>query len=119
MKHSLEISKADFEIARYKKDTEGHRKIRWRMHMIYLSYLNYTQKQIGEVIGVKRITLWRWGKIYKEGGIEGLRQLHYKGQQSKLHAHKELIKESIEQTQPQTRAEIQELVEKKQEFGAV
>jgi transposase len=110
MKHSLEISKADFELARYKKDTETHSKIRQRMHMLYLHYKGYSKTKIADILGVKYITIWRWSKIYKSKGIKELEQLNYKGQPSELDDYKEEIEQIIDASKPTTIKEIRHLI---------
>jgi transposase len=110
MKHSLEISKADFELGRYKKDTEIHSKIRSRMQMIYLDYKRYSKTKIADILDVDYITIWRWSEIHKKRGLKGLTQLYYKGQANKLHNHKEEIKKEIDEVKPSTIEEIRQLI---------
>ena len=54
----------------------------------------------------------KYFRQYQDGGIEGLKQLHYKGQPSKLNEHIPSLRAYFEEHPPRTSAEAQAVIER-------
>ena len=115
--YSPKISKADFELARYEKEHGHHSKIRKRMAMLYLIHEGYSRGLIAHIIDVNPNTITCWVKSYISGGINSLRTLHYEGQKSILHEHKESIIQHLNTEKPISLNQIQALIERHTGIG--
>jgi transposase len=62
------------------------------MHFVYLKSKEYPTIMIADILDVSRKTVWEWNTIYKEGGLDALTTLHYKGQLSQLSQFGEQLK---------------------------
>jgi transposase len=60
------------------------KKLAYRINVIILLAKNYTYEEIYDALLVKERTARRWKKIFKEQGIDGLMEDHYKGGFAKL-----------------------------------
>ncbi len=69
-----------------------HYMINRRMHFVYLKSKEYPIVMIADILDVSRKTIWEWDNIYKEGGLDALTILHYKGQPSVLSQFGEQLK---------------------------
>ena len=57
------------------KKLKGHRR-RHRAQIIYFSLLGRTVSWIAHEFHVSEQTVWKWRRIYKQKGIEGLKGKH-------------------------------------------
>ena len=66
-------------------------KVRQRSQFVLLLAKGYTHEMISDIIEVSAKTTFDWKKILREGGLETLATLNYKGQPSKLHSYGEQL----------------------------
>jgi len=71
--------------------------IRRRCEVLYLKSQGFKNKEIEKIVGISHSTVTNHLKLYKQGGLEALKTLNYKGQPSKLHSYKDQIIVSFEE----------------------
>lgn len=86
---TIEFSKADIEALDHERFTHAHVRVRRKMDALYLKAKGLKHHEICRLSGISKQTLVNWLTQYKDGGLELLGQLNYKGQASKLNAYKE------------------------------
>ncbi len=82
------------------------------MEALYLRSQGLSHQQIQQCRVRSRTTLANYLRQYKAGGIEALKQLHYKGQASQLNAHIPSLKAHFEAQAPRTSAEAGSEIER-------
>lgn len=102
----LEFSDADIEALDYERYHHPHPQVQRKMEAVYLKSQGLSHQQIQQLCRIgSRTTLSSYFRQYKDGGIEALKQLHYKGQASKLNEHIPSLKAHFEAHPPRTSAE--------------
>lgn len=109
----LEFSEEEIKVLDRERYHHPHPNIRKRMEVLYLKSQQFQHQQIRQICGISKSTLSKYLKQYKTEGIEGLKQLNYKGQPSQLHQHTAVLQAHFDNQPPatvaQARAEIEEL----------
>ena len=77
-----EINKLNYERYNYPDP-----KIQKRMEALYLKSQKINHKTICQICRISKTTLSVYLKKYQEGGIEKLKELEYKGQESQLNKY--------------------------------
>lgn len=102
------IDKLDYE--RYH---HPHPQVQRKMEVLYLKSQGLKHQEIQRLCRIQsRTTLSKYFRQYQDGGIEGLKQLHYKGQPSKLNEHIPSLRAYFEEHPPRTSAEAQAVIER-------
>ena len=105
---TLTFSEADIAALEYERYHHPHPQVQRKMEALYLKSQGLSHKQIGQLCQIgSRTTLSSYLQQYKEGGIEALKVLHYKGQPSQLNAHTASLKAHFEAHPPRSTAEAQ------------
>jgi len=66
-------------------------KVRQRAGAVYFKSQKLAHQEICRLLRISSSSLTKYLKLYREGGIEALKQFNYKGQVSALWSHKDLI----------------------------
>ena len=94
------------EALNYERYHHPHPQVQRKMEAVYLKSQGLSHQQIQQLCRIRsRTTLSGYLRQYKTGGIEALKQLHYKGQASKLNEHIPSLKAHFEGHPPRTAAE--------------
>ncbi len=88
-----------FFVERY---NHPHPRVQRRLEAFYLKSQGVTHKQICELLRVSKVSLNKWLHLYAEKGIEGLKQLGYKGRKGSFRAHQKTIEEHFRSHPPRT-----------------
>lgn len=81
---TLNISKADIELANYERIHNPIETIRKRMDAIYWTSQGFGRKAVSTISGVHRNSVRSYVKLYNAGGLAALRHFGYKGFDSVL-----------------------------------
>ena len=87
-------------------------KISERMLFVRLKANGYPNETIADILSVSVKTIYDWLRIFREGGLEALAKLNYKGQPSKLNAYGEQLALELNDTPVATLKEAQHRIEK-------
>ena len=108
-----DLSDADIIALDYERYHHPHPHVQRKMEALYLKSQGLSHQQIGELCRIRsRTTLSRYFRQYESGGIEALKQLHFKGQPSELNQHIPSLKAHFEAHPPRNSAEAQAEIER-------
>jgi len=108
----LEFTSEECNALNYERYHYPHPKIQKRMEALYLKSQKVKHRDICRLAGISTTTLSTYLKTYRDGGIDALKRLNYKGQSSELNAHMESMEQYFREHPPRNRAEAQEIIEK-------
>ncbi len=93
--------------ALYKERFEHpHPRVQQRMEVLWLISQGLVYAEAARLAGVSEATVDRYVAIYRQGGLEALRQLNWgKSSVSELMKHRESLEESFRKNPPHTVAE--------------
>lgn len=80
----VSISTVDYEQLKVAEQKTKSVKVHKRIQAFKLMYLGWKYSAIAEFLSVTNNTITNWINYYKEGGIDSLLVLNYKGGQAKL-----------------------------------
>lgn len=83
-----------------------------KMEALYLKSTGMSHKEICRICRISKTTLAAYLKQYRDGGLEGLKIIRYKGQPSRLLDHKDSLEAYFKEHLPRTSAEAQDAIEK-------
>lgn len=105
---TLRFSEAEIAALEYERYHHPHAQVQRKMEAVYLKSQGLPHNQIRQLCRIgSRTTLCLYLQQYKEGGIEALKVLHYKGQPSQLNEHMASLKAHFEAHPPRSTAEAQ------------
>lgn len=105
---TLTFSEADIAALEYERYHHPHPQVQRKMEALYLKSQGLSHNQIRQLCRIgSRTTLSSYLQQYKEGGVEALKVLHYKGQPSQLNEHTASLKAHFEAHPPRSTAEAQ------------
>ncbi len=107
----LEISPKKSNALFYETIHNPHHKIRYKMLVLYLKSLNFQHQDICSICQITKPTLTAYLKQYKQGDLDGLKELKWKGQPSELNEHQELMKQHFEKAPVNSVSEAQYRIE--------
>jgi transposase len=109
----ITFSKEDIKALRHSRYHHPHPRVQQRMEAVLLKSQGLHRQQIEQVAGISSNTLRTYIKMYKKGGIEGLKQINFYRPQSDLASHKDTLEEYFRKhpfpTIAEARAKIKEL----------
>ena len=109
----FEFSDAEIEALNYERYHHPHPQVQRKMEALYLKSQGMPHGQILQLCRIQsRTTLVAYLRQYEAGGIEALKQMHYKGQSSQLNEHIPSLKAYFETHPPRTAAEAQAAIER-------
>jgi len=88
----------DEQIRELKKEKEYNPipYVRRRCEAVWLKSQGFKNKEIEKIVGITHGTVSNYLKLYRNGYIQALKSIHYKGQPGRLHAYSGQIKDSPE-----------------------
>jgi len=106
----------DFSEEIAQKAIEKYRSLRFwkifeRMIFVILKAKGYPNAMIADILSVSVKATFDWLSIFRQGGLEALATLHYKGQPSKLNAYEEQLALELNKTPVATLKEAQHRIE--------
>lgn len=107
----LTFSDTDRELLRRERFEHPHPRVQQRMDVLWYISKGETYSRAAELGGVSPATVDRYVAIYRERGIEGLKQFEWKGTPSELVAHKASLEELFRLNPPHTIAEARRRIE--------
>lgn len=87
-------------------------KIFIRLFFVILKVKGYSNEVIADILSVSRKTVFVWQRTLREGGLDALATLHYKGQPSKLNAYGEQLALELDKAPVAMLKEAQDRIEK-------
>ena len=82
-----------------------HPRVQQRMEVLWLISQGIVYAQAARLAGVSEATVDRYVAVYRQGGLEALRQLNWGNATSELLDHRDSLEESFRQHPPHTVAE--------------
>jgi len=107
----IEFSPEDIEQLNYERYHYPHPQVQRKMEVLYLKSQGLAHQEIRRLCQISKTTLAKYLREYQQGGIEALKQLHYRGQPSALNPHSETLKAYFEAHPPRTVSEAQAQIE--------
>jgi transposase len=102
---TLNISKADIELANYERIHNPIETIRKRMDAIYWTSQGLGRKAVSAISGVHRNSVRSYVKLYNAGGLAALRHFEYKGFDSVLSGQRVTLEAFFREHPPRTARE--------------
>jgi transposase len=82
-----------------------HPRVQQRMEVLWLISQGIVYAQAARLAGVSEATVDRYVTLYRQGGLEGLRELNWGTATSELLDHRDSLEESFRRNPPHTVAE--------------
>jgi transposase len=102
----LTFSEADQQALHKERFEHPHPRVQQRMEVLWLISQGLVYPEAARLAGVSEATVDRYVAIYRQGGLEALRQLNWgKSSVSELMQHRDSLEESFRQNPPHTVAE--------------
>jgi transposase len=108
---TLRITTEDIATARYERYEHVVPKICKRMWVLCLVSEGKSREEVSGLAGVSPKSVKRFVSIYNESGLKGIRELHYRGPQSKANAFRSSIEASLRNEPPRTAKEAAARIE--------
>ena len=110
----IQITFTDAAIAALEYERYHHPSppVQQRMEMVYLKSQALPHQEIARLCRVSRQTLVTTLHLYRDGGIEPLKQFHFMGQPSALNAHQSTLEAHFRTHPPRTVAHAQAEIER-------
>ena len=92
--------------ALYKERFEHpHPRVQQRMEVLWLISQGLVYAQVARLAGVSEATVDRYVAVYRQGGLEALREFQWGNSAGELLQHRDSLEESFRQNPPHTVAE--------------
>jgi transposase len=88
-----------------------HPRVRQRCGVVYLKALRFSHQEIGRITRLSQPTIRRYLGMYRGGGLEKLKELHFYSPTSDLDKHRAKVKAEFEACPPRTLNEAIERIE--------
>lgn len=108
----LEFSPEDIENLDYERYHHPSPKVQKKMEALYLKSQGMSHQEIRRICRICKTTLATYLKQYRKSGMEGLKELHYKGRPNALSEHASSLEAHFREHLPRTTAEAQAAIEK-------
>jgi transposase len=87
-----------------------HPRVQQRMEVLWLISQGIAYPQAARLAGVSEATVDRYVALYRQGGLEALRELKWGSGTSELLDHRDSLEESFRQNPPHTVAEARQRI---------
>ena len=108
----IKFTQADIEQLFYERYHHPHPQVRKKMEVLYLKSKGLPHQEIRRLCDISKTTLTVYLRQYQAAGIEGLKELHYKGQPSELNPYADMLKDHFKLHPPRTSGEAQAEIER-------
>lgn len=92
----IEFTAEQIKELHFERFNHPHPRVQLKMEILYLKSQNLPHPQISQLAGVCETTVRTYLKEYQEGGIEALKIVKFRRQESELAVHRETIREHFE-----------------------
>jgi transposase len=110
----IEFTAEQIKELHFERFNHPHPRVQLKMEVLYLKSQNLPHPQISQLAGVCETTVRTYLKEYQEGGIEALKVVKFRRQESELAVYRETIREHFEKNPmaglKQASAEIEKLI---------
>lgn len=108
----IDFTAEDIIQLHYERYHHPHPQVQRKMEVLYLKSQGIKHKEICRLCQITKTTLTKYMRQYQSGGIEGLKNLGYKGQASTLNQHGDTLKDYFKNHPPSTVTEASAVIEK-------
>lgn len=108
---AVEFTDEQVEQLAFERFYHPHPRVQRKMEAVFLKAKGLSHREVCELVGVSRTTLWGWIQDFKANGIEGLKRWDAGGSSSKLDEHTDAIGQYIAEHPPHTIAEARKAIE--------
>jgi transposase len=110
---TIDFSQEDIASLHHEHFHHPHPAIRKRMAVVYLKSQGLKHKEISQLCRLSKDSVTQYLKMYRDGGLEGLKKWDYNGKENELLAHEGTLKDYFRDHPPrsiaQARAAIEEI----------
>jgi len=99
------FSQADQLALRKERFEHPHPRVQQRMEVLWLISQGLVYPEVARLAGVSEATVDRYVALFRQGGLDALRKLHWGKGVSELLKHRESLEESFRLNPPHTVAE--------------
>jgi transposase len=107
----IKFTAKEIEKLHYEHLHNAHPRVRQRCEVVYLKALGYSHQEIGRIVRVSQPTVRGYLEMYRSGGLEKLKELHFHKPTGQLDAHIEALKVEFEARPAVTINEAAERIE--------
>jgi len=107
----VEFSQEIIETLEYERYHHPNPKVQKKMEVLYLKSQGLAHQEICRLCQISKMTLTTYLKRYRDGGVERLKQLEYKGQPSALNEHRASLEAYLREHPPRNTAEARAVIE--------
>jgi transposase len=101
----LEFTVADKQALQRERYEHPQPRVQQRMEVLWLISQGLSHGEAGRLAGVSRATAERYVALWRQGGLDALRECHWEGPLSELENHRETLAESFRRQPPHTVAQ--------------
>ena len=101
----LTFSEADQQGLHKERFEHPHPRVQQRMEVLWLISQGLVYPQVARLAGVSEATVDRYVAVYRQGGLEALREFQWGNSASELLQHRDSLEQSFRQNPPHTVAE--------------
>jgi transposase len=83
----ISITEEDMKICEYERKNHIHPRVRQKTDVLWLKIRKLSHEQVTEIAGVSKNTVTTYLRLYKEGGLEKLREINFNKPVSELKQH--------------------------------
>lgn len=99
------LTEDEQRIVNEERESHPEPHVRRKMLVLWSLHCGLTREQAARLADVGRATVQRYVAAFRDGGLDGLRQWNVQGPVSDLAAHRQAVRESLEQRPVRTIAE--------------
>jgi transposase len=92
----IKFTEAEINELHYQRFHHPHSRVQLKMEVLYLKSQGFAHQDIAKLAKVSTETVRKYIKEYEEGGIEVLKIIKFRRQESELANHRETIREHFE-----------------------
>jgi transposase len=108
----LTFSDEDRNLLEYERYHHPHPHVQRRAETLWLKSLGISHAQIAEIANISPNTMRNYFALYKEGGIEALKELSFYRPTSKMQAHQGSLEQYFKENPPATIGKAQNDIER-------
>jgi transposase len=101
----LEFTAEDQQALQRERYEHPQPRVQQRMEVLWLISQGLSHGEAGRLAGVSRATAERYVALWRQGGLDAVRECHWEGPHSALENHRETLAESFRRQPPHTVAE--------------
>jgi len=108
---AVEFTEEQIEQLAFERFGHPHPRVQRKMEAVFLKAKGLSHREVCELTGISRTTLWGWLRDFRLGGVEALRRWDAGGSTCELDEHVDAICEYLTEHPPHTIAEAARAIE--------